>query len=204
MPAHFGYLDELLGGDNAGTPAAADPVPDGSPLVRLGRATRGAWPELVRGADLRRQAAGHRRRRLALAASAAHSVDRAPRLRDRLPGRAGRRHDRVPDHRDFRLHRRAAVAAVRRRDLHRRHRGHRRAARARRAADGDHGRRPHRQRLRGRARRDETERRGRCARVDGRQPVRGAGAAAHPGAGDRAAAAHRRRRLHGAARRRAC
>jgi phospholipid/cholesterol/gamma-HCH transport system permease protein len=50
LPAHFGYLDELLDGASAGTPAAAEPAPDGSALVRFGRAieARGhSWYEAL-------------------------------------------------------------------------------------------------------------------------------------------------------------
>ncbi len=122
---------------------------------------------------------------------------RAPRVRDGPDRRADRLADRLPDRGDRRLHRRAAAAAVRRRDLRRRP-GHRvRAARARRAADRDHRRRPFGQRLRRRDRRDEAERRGRCPARHGHGPGRGAGAAAHPRARHRAAGAHGGRRRHG-------
>ena len=177
-PAHFAYLDELLDGASARTADIAPLPTQPAGLVRLGPRDRGPRRKLVRSADVRRQAHQHGGLGLALMAPPAHCVRRAARLRDRLPGRAGSRGDRVPDQRDLGVHQCATVAAVRRRDLHRRHRGARRAARVRRAAHGDHGRGPHRQRLCGRTWRNEAQRRSRRARVDGHRPVRGAGAAA--------------------------
>jgi phospholipid/cholesterol/gamma-HCH transport system permease protein len=50
LPGHFGYLDELLAGAGAGTAVGADPVPDASRLVQLGRAleARGqSWYEAL-------------------------------------------------------------------------------------------------------------------------------------------------------------
>jgi phospholipid/cholesterol/gamma-HCH transport system permease protein len=56
LPAHFGYLEELLDGAGAGTPAAAEQASGNPPLVRLGRALelRGqSWYEaLVYGGKL--------------------------------------------------------------------------------------------------------------------------------------------------------
>ncbi len=80
---------------------------------------RGAVPQLVPGPHLWRRADRHGRCRLAHAQAVARRLGRAPRLRDRLPGRARRRGHRLPDQRDFRLHRRTAAATVRCRDLSR-------------------------------------------------------------------------------------
>ena len=139
-------------------------------LVDVGSASRSA-AQLVRGARLRRPGARHGRRpagRVCGGCDCRRSCGTSTRPACR-PSR--RRRHRLPDQRHLRLHRRAAAAPVRCRDLHGRPRGDRRAARARRAAHGDHGRGPLRQCLRGRARRHEAERRGGRARVDGHEPA---------------------------------
>ena len=158
----------------------------GSAAVPCCRRTRRATRSASSGASPSR-----RLRSLRSAASPAAALDRAARLRDRHPGDPDRVADRIPDQRDRRVSRRAAAAAVRRGDLHRRSGRDRGAARDGRAAHGDHRRRPLGQRLRRRDRRHAPERRDRRAAVDGRRLLRSAGPAAADRAGDRVAAARR-------------
>ena len=103
-----------VAGARAATGGRHDAATPRSAPRKAGQGHRGSRPIRGGGAGFRWQVARDRGRRLDQPQTPAHPVGRASCLRDGRAGNPGGRRDRVPDQRDLGLHRRAAIAAVRR------------------------------------------------------------------------------------------
>ena len=109
VPGQLELIESTLAGKRHGAPASSSESTF-EPVSALGRIVTRRWVSAEDGARLPRPRDAHLRARLhELAAAAAH-LDRAARLRDRHHRDSHRLADRLPDHGDHRLHRRAAGA----------------------------------------------------------------------------------------------